>query len=142
MIFIKKLMSSEFVKFVIVGGMNTLFGGILIPYAFSFTNTVPDITIGSIFSFSIALCLGYIIWFPFAYLLQVKFVFNSTWEWKRLGGYVVTQIANLFMNQLLLHLFKNVLNIVMLNGLVAFALAALVNVPIMFVLVRLVVKKK
>ena len=46
------------------------------------------------------------------------------------------------MNQLLLFLFKNVLGITLLNGLVSLALAAFVNIPIMFVLVRLVVKKK
>ena len=38
--------------------------------------------------------------------------------------------------------YENVLQITMLNGLVALALAAFVTIPIMFILVRLVVKKK
>ena len=139
---IKKLFKSEFVKFVIVGGLNTLFGGILIPFIFSFADVVPDIQIGSIFVFSVSLLIGYVIWFPFAYTLQVKFVFKTKWDFSRLGGYVLTQVANLFMNQLMLYLFKHVLQITMLNGLVALVLAAVVTVPIMFVLVRLVVKKK
>ena len=140
--FIKKLLSIEFVKFVIAGGLNTLFGGILIPFAFSFLDFIPDIQIGSIFVFSVSLLIGYLIWFPFAYTLQVKFVFNTKWDLSRLGGYALTQVANLFINQLMLHLFKNVLQITMLNGLVALALAAFVTIPIMFVLVRIVVKKK
>ncbi|MBQ9730683.1 MAG: hypothetical protein IJV94_00990 [Bacilli bacterium] len=140
--FIKKLLSIEFVKFVIAGGLNTLFGGILIPFLFSFANTIPDLVIGNIFVFSVSLLIGYIIWFPFAYTLQVKFVFNTKWDWSRLGGYALTQVVNLFVNQLMLYLFKNVLGITLLNGLVSLALAAFVTIPIMFVLVRLVVKKK
>ena len=140
--FIKKLLSMEFVKFVIAGGLNTLFGGILIPFVFSFTNTIPDLVIGKIFVFSVSLLIGYVIWFPFAYTLQVKFVFNTKWDWSRLGGYALTQVVNLFVNQLMLYLFKNVLGITLLNGLVSLALAAFVTIPIMFILVRLVVKKK
>lgn len=140
--FIKKLLSIEFVKFVIAGGLNTLFGGILIPFLFSFANTIPDLVIGKIFVFSVSLLIGYVIWFPFAYTLQVKFVFNTKWDWSRLGGYALTQVVNLFVNQLMLYLFKNVLGITILNGLVSLALAAFVTIPIMFVLVRLVVKKK
>ena len=140
--FIKKLLSIEFVKFVIAGGLNTLFGGILIPFLFSFTNTIPDLVIGKIFVFSVSLLIGYVIWFPFAYTLQVKFVFNTKWDWSRLGGYALTQVVNLFVNQLMLYLFKNVLGITILNGLVSLALAAFVTIPIMFILVRLVVKKK
>ena len=140
--FLKKLLSIEFVKFVIAGGLNTLFGGILIPFLFSFTNTIPDLVIGKIFVFSVSLLIGYVIWFPFAYTLQVKFVFNTKWDWSRLGGYALTQVVNLFVNQLMLYLFKNVLGITILNGLVSLALAAFVTIPIMFILVRLVVKKK
>ena len=140
--FIKKLFSIEFVKFVIAGGLNTLFGGILIPFLFSFANTIPDLVIGKIFVFSVSLLIGYVIWFPFAYTLQVKFVFNTKWDWSRLGGYALTQVVNLFVNQLMLYLFKNVLGITLLNGLVSLALAAFVTIPIMFILVRLVVKKK
>ena len=83
-----------------------------------------------------------IIWFPFAYTLQVKFVFQTKWTFSRLGGYALTQVANLFMNQLMLYLFKHVLGITALNGLVSLVLAAFVTIPIMFVLVRIVVKKK
>lgn len=140
--FIKKLLSIEFVKFVIAGGLNTLFGGILIPFLISFANTIPDLVIGKIFVFSVSLLIGYVIWFPFAYTLQVKFVFNTKWDWSRLGGYALTQVVNLFVNQLMLYLFKNVLGITLLNGLVSLALAAFVTIPIMFILVRLVVKKK
>lgn len=140
--FIKKLLSIEFVKFVIAGGLNTLFGGILIPFLFSFANTIPDLQIGNIFVFSVSLLIGYLIWFPFAYTLQVKFVFNTKWDWSRLGGYALTQVVNLFVNQLMLYLFKNVLEITALNGLVSLVLAAFVTIPIMFILVRLVVKKK
>ena len=140
--FIKKLLSIEFVKFVIAGGLNTLFGGILIPFLISFANTIPDLVIGKIFVFSVSLLIGYVIWFPFAYTLQVKFVFNTKWDWSRLGGYALTQVVNLFVNQLMLYLFKNVLGITILNGLVSLALAAFVTIPIMFILVRLVVKKK
>lgn len=133
--FIKKLLSYEFIKFCIVGGINTLMGGILIPYiARLIMHGSP-----SFYGIDLSLAIGYLVWFTFAYLIQVKFVFNSHFEWKRYLIYPFTQIPNYLLNTLFLYLFEDLAH---LPSFIALALAAVAAVPIMFVLVRLVVKTK
>ena len=133
--FIKKLVSMEFIKFCIVGGINTLMGGILIPYlARLIMNGSPKF-----YGLDLSLVIGYLVWFTFAYLIQVKFVFNSHFEWKRYLVYPFTQIPNYLLNTGFLYLFEDLLK---LPSIIALALAAIAAVPIMFILVRLVVKTK
>ena len=66
----------ELLKFVLVGGANTLLGGILLPYIFQLILTTYELNIFG-FILDIPLVLGFLVWFPFAYFLQIKFVFNS-----------------------------------------------------------------
>ena len=129
----------EMIKFVIVGGLNTVLGGILIPFVFQLILETSSIDIFG-FSLDIPLLIGFLVWFPFAYFLQIKFVFKCKFEWVRFLIYPLTQIPNLLLNQVLLFLFLDVLNITICNNLVARVLAAGCALPIMFILVRLVVK--
>ena len=133
--FIKKLLSMEIIKFIIVGGINTLMGGILIPLiARSIMGGAP-----SFYGIDISLLIGYLVWFTFAYLIQVKFVFDSHFEWKRYLIYPLTQIPNYLLNNLFLYLFEDLAHI---PSIISFVLAAGCAVPIMFVLERLVIKTK
>ncbi|MDY4788397.1 MAG: GtrA family protein [Bacilli bacterium] len=133
--FIKKVLSLEIVKFLIVGGINTLMGGILIPYLVRlFLQGEPRF-----YGIDISLTVGYLIWFTFAYLLQVKYVFNTNFNIKRYLLYPLTQIPNYLINQGFLYLFEKVLK---LSSLISLFLAAILAVPIMFIIVRLVVKDK
>ena len=129
----------ELLKFVLVGGANTLLGGILLPYIFQLILTTYELNIFG-FILDIPLVLGFLVWFPFAYFLQIKFVFNCKFEWGRFLLYPLTQIPNLLINQGLLFLFKDVLQLTMWDNLIARVLAAGCALPIMFILVRLVVK--
>jgi putative flippase GtrA len=122
----------EVIRFLLAGGINTLLGGIFIPYLLSLV--IPNTGI-----LDVPLVLGYIIWFPFAYLLQVYLVFRTKFDWKRFFIYPTTQIPNYLINTSLLYVFKDLLK---LHSLVAYILAALIATPIMFVIVRFVVKKK
>lgn len=135
---IKKLLSLEIIRFIIGGGINTLMGGMLLPYIF-------EVIFGEIELFTflgvttyVGLLVGYLIWFTFAYFIQIKFVFNTSFDVKRFIIYPFTQIPNFLINSLFLYLFRNILS---LPGFVSYVLAAIATVPIMFVLVRLVVKK-
>lgn len=127
--------NQEIIRFLIAGGINTVVGGILLPYLFKFIISSENVFMTTF----VPLLLGYIIWLPFAYSIQVKFVFQTSWEKKRFLIYPLTQIPNYGINQLLLFLFEQQLK---LDPFLSLILAALAATPIMFILVRYVVKKK
>ena len=80
----------EAIRFLIAGGINTLMGGILIPYIFKLILVNDAIYVGK-FALDIPLTLGYLIWFSFAYLLQVKLVFRTQFELKRYLAYPLSK---------------------------------------------------
>lgn len=131
--FIKKLLSKEIIRFLLVGGINTLMGGMLIPVIFRSIITKQTLTIGAL-SVDIPLTIGYLIWFTFAYILQAKFVFRAPFDWRRYLIYPFSQIPNYALNQLFLRLF------ISLPSPFDYVLAALCPIPIMFVIIRLIVK--
>lgn len=136
---LKKVFASELVRFLIGGAINTLMGGILLPYLYEqiFGLQILFVFLGT--KTYVSLLVGYLIWFSFAYLIQIKFVFRSRFVLKRFIAYPFTQIPNFLINNLFLHFFRNIL---VWPSLISFCLAAILTVPIMFVLVRFVVKAK
>ena len=119
----------EFFRFVVIGGINTLMGSILIPWVYA---KLFNLQTGSL-----ELVLSYFTWFTFAYLLQVNVVFNSKWEWRRYLLYPLTQIPNLSLNALFLWIFKDLLK---WSPILYYPIAGILPIPIMFFLVRYVVK--
>ena len=135
---IKWFLGFELGRFLIVGGINTLMGGILIPLIFNLVFNLGEISFLTL-SLDLPLTLGYLIWFSFAYLIQIKFVFNSRFELKRYLIYPLSQIPNYLINSLFLFLFDSILN---LPSWLAYGLAAIFAVPVMFIIVRIIVKTK
>lgn len=136
---IKKLLSLEIIKFLFAGGINTLMGSILIPYVYNmlfgeqiwFTFLSTNVYWG--------LFAGYLLWLIPAFFIQLKVVFKSRFEWPRFLVYPLTQIPNFIINSFFYNLFFTVIG---WPDLVSLVLAACITVPIMFVLVRLVIKTK
>ena len=135
---IKWFLGFEIGRFLIVGGINTLMGGILIPLIFNLVFNLGEISFLTL-SLDLPLTLGYLIWFSFAYLIQIKFVFNSRFELKRYLIYPLSQIPNYLINSLFLFVFDSILN---LPSWLAYGLAAIFAVPVMFIIVRIIVKTK
>ena len=135
---IKWFLGFELGRFLIVGGINTLMGGILIPLIFNLVFNLGEISFLTL-SLDLPLTLGYLIWFSFAYLIQIKFVFNSRFELKRYLIYPLSQIPNYLINSLFLFVFDSILN---LPSWLAYGLAAIFAVPVMFIIVRIIVKTK
>ncbi len=133
---IKKLLNKEIVRFIIAGGVNTLFGGILIPILFRNILQTTTWQLGAL-TIDLPLTIGYLIWFSFAYLIQAKFVFKAPVQLKRYCLYPLSQIPNYALNQFFIWVFGTVCNF---PYLVYYVLAALCPIPIMFVIVRLIVK--
>ena len=135
-----KVLILELITFVIIGGVNTLIGGILIPQLFQYLIGEQSFLLLNFFVIDMPIIYGFLVWFTFAYYLQIRFVFHCKWDWKRYCIYPLTQIPNMLLNQVFLFIFKDVLEITVWNNLIARGLAAAVALPIMFVLVRFVVK--
>ena len=134
--FIKKLLQREFFRFLIAGGINTLMGGILIPLIFRKILTTTTWTMGAI-TIDLPLTIGYLIWFTFAYIIQAKFVFKAPFAWQRYIIYPFSQIPNYALNQFFIYIFGTTCA---LPYWLTYILAALCPIPIMFVIVRLIVK--
>lgn len=126
---IEFFLGKEMFRFLIAGAINTLMGGILIPFILSKFIRLD-------FIIDIPLILGYLCWFTFAYFIQIKFVFNSTFEWKRFWAYPLSQIPNLLLNLG----FKYVFSLFINSNFITYVLAALLPIPIMFFIVRFIVK--
>ena len=65
----------EMIKFVIVGGINTLMGGILLPHLFQLIVNTTNIVLFDVITIDLPVIYGFLVWFTAAYFLQIKFVF-------------------------------------------------------------------
>lgn len=137
---VKTYWKYEVIRFLFVGGINTVFGGFLIPFlirqAFGSQSTDWNLLFVTI---NIPITLGYLIWFTPAYFLQVYVSFQTQPALARYAAYPFTQIPNYALQQLTFYLVASVL---VWPDLVAYALSAILPIPIMFILVRFIVKGK
>lgn len=135
---IKWFLKWELGRFLIVGGINTLMGGILIPLIMKEGFGLTSFTFLAL-TLDLPLTVGYLVWFSFAYLINIKYVFKSRFELKRYLMYPLSQIPNYIINSIFVYIFLNVVN---LPSFVAYPASAILAVPIMFIVVRFIVKTK
>ena len=57
----------EMIKFVIVGGINTLMGGILLPHLFQLIVNTTNIVLFDVISIDLPVFYGFLVWFTAAY---------------------------------------------------------------------------
>lgn len=134
---IQRYWKLEFIRFLIVGGINTAVGGITLPFLFTLLLPVDFVDFFS-FSINLPVLYGYLLWFSFAYLFQVYFVFQGRLDWRSYLIYPFTQLPNLGLNLFFIYLFRQVFQWPI--DIINVALAALLPIPIMFFLVRFVIK--
>ncbi len=143
---IRKLWEKSFIRFVVVGGFNTLLG-ILVTYALRYTF---DVLIGYnpkwdflVWIFALQIDIPGLIMFigllPVSYTTQALWAFRTKWSWKRLALYPLSSIPNFILQQGFIYLFEIVLGI---DPYISYALAAILPIPIMFFIIRLLVKPK
>ena len=137
---VKTYWTYEIVRFLFVGGINTVFGGFLISFVIrlAFGDAPTDWTF-LFLTINIPITLGYLIWFTPAYFLQVYVSFKATPAWARYFAYPFTQIPNYALQQVT---FYVVAHLLAWPDIIAYALSAILPIPIMFILVRFIVKGK
>lgn len=122
---IKKLkntfITKQFITFVIIGVINT-FVGTLFSYIYS-----------SFFNENIAFVFGYITGLFISYILNSFITFKESLEFKKFMKFAVSYIPNFIIQNIVVII---VFNIMGLNKLIAYVLAAIIGVPITFVLMK------
>ncbi|MDS0528176.1 GtrA family protein [Clostridium sp. SHJSY1] len=119
--------SKEFISFVFIGVINT-FNGVIFSWIYS-----------SFFNENLAFIFGYISGLIISYLLNSLITFKEKLEFKKFIRFAISYIPNFIIQNIVVILVFNVMGI---NKLVAYVLAAAIGVPITFAFMKLFAFKK
>lgn len=117
----KVFLSKEFFGFLVVGGINTI-NGIVFSYIYSIFLNV-----------NIAFVAGYITSMTISYLLNSTLVFKEDMGLTKYIKFCISYIPNFIVQNIFLVIFYNILG---WNKLIVFALAAIVGVPVTFIIMK------
>lgn len=117
----KMFLSRTFFMFVLIGGINTLNG---IAFAYLFSSLLQE---------NLAFMAGYLTSLVISYLLNSFFTFHEALGFGKFIRFAISYVPNFFIQNLVVLLLFNVLG---WPKLVAYVLAALIGVPVTFVLMK------
>jgi len=120
-------LSKQFFNFLIVGGINTI-NGILFSYIYSLLLDV-----------NAAFVAGYITSMTISYWLNSIIVFNEKMGFNKYIKFCISYIPNFIIQNIFVLIFYNMMR---WNKLIVFALAALIGVPVTFVIMKLFAFRK
>lgn len=113
--------TKEFFTFLIVGGINTI-NGIIFSYVYSLFLDV-----------NVSFVLGYVTAMTISYLLNSTLVFKEDMGIVKYIKFCISYIPNFIIQNIFVLLFYNMLQ---WNKLIVFALAAIVGVPVTFIIMK------
>lgn len=123
--FIKKIKETfftyNFIMFVIIGVINTL-NSVWISYLLSL-----------IFNANLSFVIGYIISLGIAYILNSVFNFKTKLDFIRFIKFAVSYIPNFIIQNVVVIVVYNILGF---NKLIAYALAAIIGIPVTFIILK------
>ena len=142
-----RLYEKEPFRFLIAGGINTVLGivvAILFRLLFNACGWNPKIpfdfleNIGLVApNMDIPYLISFVLLLPVAYTLQAFISFQTKWSFLRFLIYPISSIPNFICQELFVWLFEVVLN---LPSSVSYFLAPICSLPIMFFIIRFLVK--
>lgn len=139
------LYSKESFRFLIAGGINTVLGmvgAMLMRALFVSLNWNAKIEIPVNFplpNWDIPYLVVFVLLLPVAYTFQALIAFQTKWNFKRMLVYPVSSIPNFICQELFIWLFEGVLG---LSANLSYFLSPICSLPIMFFIIRLLVKPK
>lgn len=159
-VFVKSMWEKESIRFLFVGGINTLVGIIvtwILRAIFEQVNINPEVlvlyyekSVGltykdlsnlqgavEVLYVDIPYLINFIALLPFAYTTQTLISFRTKWSLKRFIRYPLSSIPNLLLTSILICLFSGVIGI---NPYISYVLAPIVALPAMFFIIRFLVK--
>lgn len=113
--------TAEFIKFVIIGIINT-FNGVIFAYIYS-----------ELLNKNLAFVFGYISGLIISYLLNSFITFKEQLDIKKFIKFCISYIPNFIIQNIVVIVVYNILG---LYELIAYALAALIGVPVTFLLMK------
>lgn len=117
----------EIIKFIIVGGINTV--DYYIVYLFLLK------LIG--LNYLISHLTGFIVSFIISYYLNCYFVYRVTPTWKKFIQFPITQVINMGMQTLLLYVFVQLLHV---SSVIAPFAGLIITIPITFILSKYILR--
>lgn len=115
------LFSKELIGFLIIGTLNTL-NGVLFAYLFSL-----------LFNVNTAFIAGYLLSLSLSYLLNSCLTFKETLSWPKYFKFCFSCLPNFLIQNLIVLIFFNLCG---LPKILVYFLAAIIGVPITFILIR------
>lgn len=119
--------SKEFIMFVIIGVINT-FNGTIFSYIYS-----------AFFNENIAFILGYISGLFISYILNSLITFKKSLSFQQFIRFAISYIPNFIIQNIVVIVIFNIMGS---NKLIAYLLAAIIGVPITFILMKFFAFKK
>lgn len=123
------LKEKEFFRFLVIGGLNTIIGYTVTLFLFYILKL----------DYRVSQILNFILCFPIAYTLQVRYAFCTKWCFKRLCIYPISSLPNFGLQLLTLISCVDFLGI---PEYIAYLISYVVPIPIMFFVVKFLVSPK
>lgn len=114
-------LNKEFIFFILIGVINT-FNGVIFSYIYS-----------SIFNENLAFILGYISGLIISYILNSFITFKDKLAFKKFIKFAISYIPNFIIQNIVVILVFNILG---LHKLIAYILAAIIGIPMTFILLK------
>lgn len=125
--FIRYMLNKEFVRFIVVGGLNTVIGYTVTLFLFMILN----------FDYKLSQLLNFILCFPISYSLQAIIAFRTKWSIKRMFIYPLSSIPNYAMQFGTLLISVEIFRIPEYIG---YLISYIVPIPVMFFIIRFMIK--
>ena len=114
-------LNKEFIFFILIGIVNT-FNGVIFSYIYS-----------SMFNENLAFILGYISGLIISYILNSFITFKDKLAFKKFIKFAISYIPNFIIQNIVVILVFNILG---LHKLIAYMLAAIIGIPVTFILLK------
>lgn len=123
----KIFLNKEFILFIIIGVINT-FNGVIFSFIYS-----------SLLNENVAFILGYISGLIISYLLNSYITFKEKIFFNKFIKFTVSYIPNFLIQNIVVIITLNILG---LHKLIAYCLAAIIGIPVTFILLKFFAFKK
>jgi putative flippase GtrA len=141
-----QLWEKSFIRFIVIGGFNTLLGIIvvnLLRWLFENVFFINAKWVFTIWFLTLEIDIPGVIMFvgllPVAYTTQALWAFRSRWTLKRLAIYPLSSLPNFVMQQGFIYLFETVLGVPYWYS---YVLATILPIPVMFFIIGFLVSNK
>lgn len=125
---IKKIfLNKEFIFFIIIGLINT-FNGVVFSFIYS-----------SLFNENLAFVLGYISGLAISYILNSYITFKEKLSFTKFIKFGISYIPNFIIQNIVVIITFNILG---LHKLIAYCLAAIIGIPVTFILLKIFAFRK